>query len=191
MELPTSSIDTGDDWSSGETASITLTDADANTNSLDANDLSVSDESQIIPTIRIGSPFTLGHLGYESLDEGEVKLTNSVLTAAAAAILAVEAVDTANNADIGTAVTDAITAINGDDDDDNNIAQAEQDAITALAAVDDVPRTADEYRTAIGNLGTMNITAQVTEVSDILVLTFPEDDTSWHGHPKNQLGSMG
>ena len=72
------SIDTGDDWSSGETASITLTDADANTNSLDANDLSVSDESQIIPTIRIGSPFTLGHLGYESLDDGEVKLTNSV-----------------------------------------------------------------------------------------------------------------
>ena len=38
---------------------ITLTDSDANTNSLDTETLSVTDVDRIIPTIRIGAPFTL------------------------------------------------------------------------------------------------------------------------------------
>ena len=53
-------IDAGDEWNSGQSIGITLTDSDANTNSLDANDLSVTESSHIIPTITIGTPFTLG-----------------------------------------------------------------------------------------------------------------------------------
>ena len=53
-------IDAGDEWNSGEEIAITLTDSDANTNSLaDANDLEVADTDRVIPTIRVGDPFTL------------------------------------------------------------------------------------------------------------------------------------
>ena len=38
---------------------ITLTDSDANTNSLDANDLSVANPDQMLPIIEFGEPFTL------------------------------------------------------------------------------------------------------------------------------------
>ena len=53
-------IDAGDEWNSGEEIGITLTDSDANTNSLNDDDLSVTKSSHIIPTITIGEPFTLG-----------------------------------------------------------------------------------------------------------------------------------
>ena len=176
------SIDTGDDWSSGETAAITLTDADANTNSLDANDLSVLDESQVIPTIRIGSPFTLGHLGYESLDDGEVKLTDQSLTAAVAVVLDdTDVLEAISADDASSAVSTAITEFNtANEPDTTNIPDIESGDETTINGVsadnaDGTDRTADEYRTAIGDLGTMNIDAQVTEVSDILVLTFPDE----------------
>ena len=52
-------IDAGDEWNSGEEIGITLTDSDANTNSLTEETLEVTDPSRIIPTIRIGNPFTL------------------------------------------------------------------------------------------------------------------------------------
>ena len=52
-------IDAGAEWNSGQEIGITLTDSDANTNSLDADDLDVSDPSHIIPTITIGNPDTL------------------------------------------------------------------------------------------------------------------------------------
>ena len=52
-------IDAGAEWNSGEEIGITLTDTDANTNSLDADDLDVSNPDHIIPTITIGEPLTL------------------------------------------------------------------------------------------------------------------------------------
>ena len=52
-------IDAGDEWSSGEEIGVTLTDSDANTNSLDADDLAVSNPDNVIPTITIGEPLTL------------------------------------------------------------------------------------------------------------------------------------
>ena len=61
----TITIDAGAQWNSGQEIGITLNDADANTNSQDANDLDVTDSDQIIPTIKVGTPFTLGHLGYD------------------------------------------------------------------------------------------------------------------------------
>ncbi len=54
-------IDAGDQWSSGEEIGITLTDGDANTSTLDANDLDVSDPNHIIPTIAVGEPHTLAN----------------------------------------------------------------------------------------------------------------------------------
>ena len=61
----------GDTWTSGEEIAITLTDRDANTNSLDADDLSILDSDQIIPTIRIGSPFTLAEANSIELVDGD------------------------------------------------------------------------------------------------------------------------
>ena len=55
----TITIDAGDDWRSGQEIAVTLTDPDANTNSLTADDLSVRNPDQTIPTIKIGNPFTL------------------------------------------------------------------------------------------------------------------------------------
>ena len=52
-------INAGDEWSSGEEIGITLTDADANINTGDGDDLKVSNEDQMIPTITIGDPQTL------------------------------------------------------------------------------------------------------------------------------------
>ena len=52
-------IDAGDEWNSGEEIGITLTDSDSNTNSLEADDLDVSNLDHNIPTITIGEPLTL------------------------------------------------------------------------------------------------------------------------------------
>ena len=52
-------IDAGDEWNSGEEIGITLTDSDANTNSLDTDVLEVSNPDRSIPTITIGDPLTL------------------------------------------------------------------------------------------------------------------------------------
>ena len=52
-------IDAGDEWNSGEEIAITLTDSDANTNSLAEETLEVADTDRVIPTIRVGDPFTL------------------------------------------------------------------------------------------------------------------------------------
>ncbi len=52
-------IDAGDEWNSGEEIGITLTDSDANTNSLDTNDLLVANADQMLPIIEFGEPFTL------------------------------------------------------------------------------------------------------------------------------------
>ena len=55
----TITIDAGGEWNSGTAATVTLTDSDANTNSLTEDDLEVTNDDQIIPTIRVGTPFTL------------------------------------------------------------------------------------------------------------------------------------
>ena len=49
------------DWSSGSTASVTLTDADANRDPSSAETLSIGDETVQIPTIIVGSPLTLAN----------------------------------------------------------------------------------------------------------------------------------
>ena len=56
-------IDAGSEWSSGEEIGITLTDSDANTNSLSTETLDVSNPDHIIPTITIGEPLTLTNGG--------------------------------------------------------------------------------------------------------------------------------
>ena len=48
-------IDAGDEWNSGQEIGITLTDSDANTNSLSEETLEVTDPDRIIPTIKIGN----------------------------------------------------------------------------------------------------------------------------------------
>ena len=63
-------IDAGDEWNSGEEIGITLTDSDANTNSLTANDLSVANPDQMLPIIEFGEPFTL--LGTSA---GDIRVT--------------------------------------------------------------------------------------------------------------------
>ena len=52
-------IDAGTEWNSGQEIAITLTDSDANTNSLSTETLDVSDPNRSIPTITIGTPLTL------------------------------------------------------------------------------------------------------------------------------------
>ena len=93
-------IDAGDEWNSGEEISITLTDSDANTNSLDANDLLVANAGQMLPIIEFGEPFTL--LGTSADD---IRVTNPNND------------DTAEDA---TATNDEKTAAITADDDDTN-----------------------------------------------------------------------
>ena len=52
-------IDAGAEWNSGQEIAVTLTDSDANTNSLSEETLEVTEADRIIPTIKIGDPFTL------------------------------------------------------------------------------------------------------------------------------------
>ena len=56
-------IDAGTEWNSGQEIGVTLTDSDANTNSLTEDDLEVTNAEQRIPTIRIGDPLTLAQAG--------------------------------------------------------------------------------------------------------------------------------
>ena len=69
----TISIDTDGDWGSGEEISVTLTDPDANTNSLTEDDLSVRNPDQTIPTIKIGNPLTLAEADSVTLNGDDVE----------------------------------------------------------------------------------------------------------------------
>ena len=51
-----------DVWTSGLAIPIAIVDDDANKNSLDSNDIVLSDPNSIIPTLVTGEPFTLGEL---------------------------------------------------------------------------------------------------------------------------------
>ncbi|MAE68432.1 hypothetical protein CL635_01315, partial [bacterium] len=63
-------FDAGDgDWVAGETAYVTVNDPDANKYPSVAETLSISDETVVIPTIKMGSPLTLAN------SDGNVKLT--------------------------------------------------------------------------------------------------------------------
>ena len=55
-------IDVGAEWNSGQEIAITLTDSDANTNSLTDDDFSILNSDHTIPAIKIGDPFTLGSI---------------------------------------------------------------------------------------------------------------------------------
>ena len=87
-------IDAGAEWNSGEQIGITLTDSDANTNSLDADDFSILNSEQSIPTIRIGSPFTLGEAedseDYTVTDVSDILVMNSASTYATGGTLTIE-----------------------------------------------------------------------------------------------------
>ena len=52
-----------DVWTSGLPIPITIVDGDVNKNSLDADDVVLTDPNSIIPTLVTGDPFTLGELG--------------------------------------------------------------------------------------------------------------------------------
>ena len=52
-------IDAGDEWNSGQEIGITLTDSDANTNSLSGDDLSIANVAHKLPLIEFGDPYTL------------------------------------------------------------------------------------------------------------------------------------
>ena len=55
------------EWNGGEKIPVTVVDSDANTNSRTTNDLHLNDASStLIPSLRIGSPFTLGANGTET-----------------------------------------------------------------------------------------------------------------------------
>ena len=64
-------IDAGDEWNSGQEIGITLTDSDANTNSLSEETLEVTDPDRIIPTIKIGNPFTLAEADKVELETAD------------------------------------------------------------------------------------------------------------------------
>ena len=69
----TITINTDGDWGSGEVVSVTLTDPDANTNSLTDDDLSVRNPDQTIPTIKIGNPLTLAEADSVTLNGDDVE----------------------------------------------------------------------------------------------------------------------
>ena len=87
-------IDAGAEWNSGEQIGVTLTDSDANTNSLDADDLSILNSEQTIPTIRIGSPLTLGEAedseDYTVTEVSDILVMNSASTYATGGTLTIE-----------------------------------------------------------------------------------------------------
>jgi len=67
------------DWIAGETATVTLTDADANRFPSDAETLSIGDETVQIPTIKMGSPLTLANSdGNNNLAAGAAGATTGV-----------------------------------------------------------------------------------------------------------------
>ena len=68
----TITIDTGDGWKSGQEIAVTLTDPDANTNSLSEETLDVTNPDHTIPAIKIGDPLTLAEADSVTLDGDEV-----------------------------------------------------------------------------------------------------------------------
>jgi hypothetical protein len=78
-----------DEWNSGETATVTLTDNDLNKNSRSDEDLAVSNQAtRLIPTLVTGNPFTLGetvtnfsttNTDYVSQSQGSIAAVSTAL----------------------------------------------------------------------------------------------------------------
>jgi hypothetical protein len=61
------------EWNSGEEIPVMVTDSDANKNSRADEDLDFNNaDVSIIPSLRIGNPFTLGVKGTEATDSQRV-----------------------------------------------------------------------------------------------------------------------
>ena len=87
-------IDAGDDWNSGQTATVTLTDSDANTNSLTEDDLQITNPKQTIPTIKVGNPFTLAEAessdAYDVMEVSDILVTNTAATYSGSQTMTIE-----------------------------------------------------------------------------------------------------
>ena len=76
----TITLDAGDDWSSGESATVTIEDSDANKNSLVDEIMEISDPTAIIPALSTGNPFTINSATtyqVEAIDLGDDNLVSS------------------------------------------------------------------------------------------------------------------
>ena len=112
-----------DVWTSGLSIPITVIDGDANKNSLDGDDLAVSDPNSIIPTLVTGDPFTLGELGsslvtwvvWNAVTPGEIVKEEQSATVESFSERAILTFDSSFNL---TAVNDA-TSTNVDSDAEN------------------------------------------------------------------------
>ena len=124
----------GSDWGSGESLSVSVTDQDENSNTLLDDDFSVID-SEFIPTVQIGNPFTL---------EGTTEL--KVNTLEASAIPAVQTV-----IDTLTPIVEGYDALR---DPTNLIGaqQTEQEALSALENTIDTSTDGDDIKAARNGL---------------------------------------
>jgi len=70
--------DNGGDWNPTESATVRVTDPDANRQPGSAEDLEISDETVVIPTIKMGSPLTLGGGGVSCQETTSAQCNTSV-----------------------------------------------------------------------------------------------------------------
>jgi len=67
------------DWIATEVASFTLNDPDANQNPLDTDELNIADETDAVPTIKMGSPKTLTTGSNPNLQKGDADNTSGLI----------------------------------------------------------------------------------------------------------------
>ena len=120
----TLSIDVADgEWNSGEEVPVTLVDTDANKNSRSDEDLDLNANStSLIPTLRIGKPFTLDAPGVTTEDAALLDAVVLLNTATAAELslsngwtqIGTASLTIASFSDVGTvSVTSGVTSVSG------------------------------------------------------------------------------
>jgi hypothetical protein len=100
-------MDAGGEWAPATSVTITVDDADANKNPTSTETLTIEDETDVLPTIKVGSPLTLATGSNTDLQAGDKYYCNTKQTAADKADS-----DCTNGVVFGTAEGGAVYGLN-------------------------------------------------------------------------------
>lgn len=169
------SMDAGGDWISGTSIPVSITDGDANKNPTSAETLSVGAPTDVIPTIKVGSPLTLGG-GYSStgatvanLHTSSASTSNS--TCMTAYTVALEAVGT-NPCPAGVRFGTANGGANYGLDVYNTTDNSERLRITMNGTTQGAPESANASTTFWLNVTTGHTKADLTALEGTPVLSY-------------------
>ena len=165
------SMDAGGDWVAGTAIPVSVTDGDANKNPTSEETLSIGDPLHVIPTIKVGSPLTLGG-GYSgdhpNMQTGDVITSNSTCMTTWTAALSIGVNPCPAGVRFGTTAGGADYGLNVYNTSDNS----ERLRIIMNGTTTGAPESANASTTFWLNITTGHTKADLTNLEGTPVLSY-------------------